>query len=391
MKKIAFLVEDDFINLHVGVRNYIFSLYLSLKDFYDIDFIYESKNSNLSFKRIIISDDFIAQNGFYKNVSICGNKNDILKSLKTTNFNEEEFPINKDIYFQYIGDIEEQGYDALIITNPWLINFNQMLPAKKVFGLVYDTIPIEYFFKDSPIKYDKSHFAFKHHNGFKYYNKYCDNILFISKKSLNFYKEFYKNSLNNSELNVIEPIASQKFCNLKNFDSKYLDKNTIILTTPFEIRKGIKIIPEYINSICDLNSLIIYGNVNRTKFRDIKDFFKSLREDIQITWYKEITTDSLIKLFLKSSLCLFCSDDEGLGLPIIESQLCGCKVLCYDKPPMSDLVIEKDKFIVKNDKSLSIKNIDYCLKTKYDKNQLIKSANKKFNNKQFLTLINKIL
>ena len=116
-----------------------------------------------------------------------------------------------------------------------------------------------------------------------------------------------------------------------------------------------------------------------------------MREDIQITWYKEITTDSLIKLFLKSSLCLFCSDDEGLGLPIIESQLCGCKVLCYDKPPMSDLVIEKDKFIVKNDKSLSIKNIDYCLKTKYDKNQLIKSANKKFNNKQFLTLINKIL
>ena len=106
MKKIAFLVEDDFINLHVGVRNYIFSLYLSLKDFYDIDFIYESKNSNLSFKRIIISDDFIAQNGFYKNVSICGNKNDILKSLKTTNFNEEEFPINKDIYFQYICDIE---------------------------------------------------------------------------------------------------------------------------------------------------------------------------------------------------------------------------------------------------------------------------------------------
>ena len=188
MKKIAFLVEDDFINLHVGVRNYIFSLYLSLKDFYDIDFIFESKNSNLSFKRIIISDDFIVQNGFYKNVSICGNKNDILKSLKTTNFNEEEFPINKDIYFQYIGDIEEQGYDALIITNPWLINFNQMLPAKKVFGLVYDTIPIEYFFKDSPIEYDKSHFAFKHHNGFKYYNKYCDNILFISKKSLNFYK-----------------------------------------------------------------------------------------------------------------------------------------------------------------------------------------------------------
>ena len=43
MKKIAFLVEDDFINLHVGVRNYIFSLYLSLKDFYDIDFIFESK------------------------------------------------------------------------------------------------------------------------------------------------------------------------------------------------------------------------------------------------------------------------------------------------------------------------------------------------------------
>ena len=41
MKKIAFLVEEDFINLHVGVRNYIFSLYLSLKDFYDIDFIAE--------------------------------------------------------------------------------------------------------------------------------------------------------------------------------------------------------------------------------------------------------------------------------------------------------------------------------------------------------------
>lgn len=332
MKKIGFIVQRDFLTAHFGVRN----LFMTLKSIcdrqYDTEFLVHMPSEGR------VSWYVCDVTGYLKNIA---------KRKQCIEFDAEKWAhyihystfqkfIRKNgtgqavqnQYFRGIGqDLRTEGYDLLVFTNPWLIDFEGKLPVKKLAGIVHDITANKFSLTQPTVDFN---WAYQHNRGYLYYNKYCDVLFGNSVSTAEEYNKYYRTDL----CVGLPPFLPYAFRDAEYTGEK--KENAMVLAAPFDPRKGIEQMPELINSAADLiDTLYIFG-MPRCPEEMFDQFFKSLKVR-QIKYYPFIEDEELISLYKRCKVLLFPSLEEGLGIPIIEAQVCGCRVVTTDKEPMNQL------------------------------------------------------
>lgn len=332
LKKIAFLVESTFEINHFGVRNYFSTLKNVLEKNNIVEFIsYRMSISGIKWYRVSVKAMKTEEKEEDRELKPNGRKlirhSDLQKHLPKVS------KVEKRYYYQYIGDsLKNEDYDICVITNPWCINEHVKIHAKKIIGLVYDLIPNMYSFT----KADKDFiWGWMHNVGYNHYNKYCDKILTINVAVAEQYKSLYPN-VQKDKVSYFKPFVTLGFENVSLDDVK--KENAIILAAPFDLRKGLLSMPKIINELeNNIDRIYIFG-LPRCSPKEFEDFFSKVNCK-KITYYPRVSQEKLISLYSKSKFLLFPSLDEGLGLPILEAQICGCRVVTTDKEPMNKLTL----------------------------------------------------
>lgn len=372
--KIAFIINQHFSQNHVGIRNYIFNLMISLvKLKYDVSFLYPLKVSNkVHFTEIVFSEDFIFNNGFSNYEFWEGDTKEFINNCLNLNF--KYISENDKNYFHtiYAGEVEWNNYRKVIITSPWsLAGFEEIdlkIKTEKLIGIVYDTIPIEYYFSKKVMPGLQS-LAYEHVRGFNYYNNFCDAILCISDSCKQSYVDIFPNVKNKCNVLPVITRYGESYQANKNNDF------SILLASPFDSRKGLGLLPKFFNIFDDFDySINIFGDL-RCSEDEFKSFAKSLKPGKKIKWHKKASFKTIQNLYNESSIMPFLSEHEGLGLPIVEAQLSACNVVTFDKDPMKDLNINKNLVI----ESLEKLDRDKILSNLYKSEDMRALADEKFN------------
>jgi hypothetical protein len=349
MAKVAILVEPDFYLKHVGVRNLIFSLYSSLiKIGHHVDFLsYQVENRSLSWFKVFFDNASVLSNFSNNNIFVEGNSVFLKEAFKADHFIISEQAIagyGSDPVFVRIGSsLEYSGYSNIIVSAPWALT-NEIFPlSAKLHGIVHDMIPNNYVFdkKDKPF-----HFSYFHLNGYDLYNRYCCNIWSNSCSTNKAYDSFFSAY---AEKSLVLPPAVPAYLREKPVSSKVIRDNNIVLAGPWDPRKGLYRLPNILNSITSpIDTLFIYGKP-RCADSDVLDFFASLRKDINIIWFKEISNSKLREVYCSSKVLIFPSENEGLGLPLIEAQLNGCRVVCTPFDSATEILVSGFQIVDNND------------------------------------------
>ena len=320
MKKIGFLVQRDWLTLHFGVRNLFTALASLYGEKYHVDFIAHSNQDGEP--HWYICDPVAGQER--KTLRIELNKTADISTFSQRKYQKFIFNQGKNkkdqglfalplAHFRTIGaSLEPEKYDLLVITNPWLVDFDCRLPARKVVGIVHDLIPNQYSLTKPTADYS---FAHAHHRGYRYYMKHCDNIVADSKVSAETFNEYYRTG----RCVFLPPFPPYAFRRASYQGEP--KENAMLLAAPFDPRKGISLMPELINGSVDiLETLYIYGEPRCSEVM-FDEFFSKLKVK-KLVYYPYIDSQELIGLYNRCRALLFPSLEEGLGLPIIEAQIC---------------------------------------------------------------------
>jgi glycosyl transferase GT4 family len=331
VKKVAFLVEPDFKNLHYGVRNYFSTIKSIISKNFDTEYItYIILEGEILWYRLVFENVENEQEKKETQYISIKKKFSYLSYLKFMN-KVGQTNVIFDCYFQFLGtSIDKQEYDICIITNPWLLDKRCDIRAKKIYGLVYDFIANFFVLTETnkPLEW-----ANRHRIGYEIFNSTCDYIVGISEIVSKQYERIYQN-VEKEKIFYFPPFPPSYYEGVK-YEGE-TKENSIILAAPFDKRKGLKDIPLLINNIsADLDCVYIFGQP-RCSQKDFNKFFKEIDVKL-IKYYPTISNEELIKLYKKSKFLLFPSIEEGLGLPLIEAQICGCRIVSTNKKPMNEL------------------------------------------------------
>jgi len=85
-----------------------------------------------------------------------------------------------------------------------------------------------------------------------------------------------------------------------------------------------------------------------------------------------VSNNELSKLYNSSKGLLYTSEYEGFGIPALESQACGCVVICQKKSSLPEVVQDSAIFINKNDINQSCKYISNILDNKNNYSKYMK-------------------
>ncbi len=330
-QKIAIVVEPDFLRLHVGVRTYLLALHALLSREHRVDWIAFEREPGGErrwfhlFPRPEAGPDEQATETVLQ-----GRPEEVFRSAAGIS---GDAPAGRaDCWRTGIGsDLAMEGYDSIIIGNPWLVDFESRLPACRVLGVVYDLVPNQYVFA-MPGPHKPFAFAGAHRRGFVHYRDHCDAVLAISPRAADDYARAF--GVDHARVVALPPVLPASY------DTAARARNErpprVVLASPFDRRKGLAVMPAILNAAAEaIDTVSIYGGV-RCSNRDLKDFFRALQVR-HVEWFPQASAATVHRLFLESKALLFPSFDEGLGLPVLEAQRCGCRVMIRDKPPMRDL------------------------------------------------------
>lgn len=370
MNKVAFLVENAFDFNHFGVRNYFSTLKNILNRDSIVEFIsYKMGMNGTKWYKVYVEDT--AQQRIEDRELVLNKLSTI--SLEHIQKHLSQLPsVKKKYHYQYIGSsLENEKYDLCIITNPWCVNNYVKIHAKRIVGLVYDLIPNVYTFTKSQKDFT---WGGMHNVGYKYYNKYCDEIITINVAVAEQYKNLYPHVPKN-KVSYLKPFVTLGF---ENADIKDIEKeNAIMLAAPFDLRKGLLSLPAMINKLEDLLEKVYIFGVPRCSQKEFQEFFKKVNCD-KIVYYPKISQEKLISLYSKSKFLLFPSLDEGLGLPLLEAQICGCRVVTTNKEPMNKLGLN-GSYLLANILDQDIEIMRHMLNdSDFDYNKLSEVAKNKF-------------
>ena len=333
MKRIGFIVQRDFLTAHFGVRNLFMTLKSICDQQYETEFLVHVPSEGRVSWYVCDMTGYLKNNAKREQCV----EFDAEKWANYINYSTfQEFirkngtgQVVQNQYFQSIGqDLQVEDYDLLVFTNPWLIDFEGKLPAKKLVGIIYDITANKFALTKPTLDFN---WAYQHNRGYLYYNRYCDVLFGDSVKTAQEYNEYYRTDL----CVGLPPFPPYAFRGAEYTGEK--KENAMVLAAPFDPRKGIEQMPELINCAADLiDTLYIFG-MPRCPEEMFDKFFKSLKVR-QIKYYPFIEDEELISLYKRCKVLLFPSLEEGLGIPIIEAQVCGCPVVTTDLRPMNQLV-----------------------------------------------------
>ena len=348
MKKqnVSFLIDETVLNSHVGVRKYLFSLAEALRQEFNIRLFnveYEPINNKPYFTEIFVDNQYVKDNGFSINNFVGKNKYEILKNLSNVFFKKNSNSESKNnIYTCSYGCSLPTDLDMVIISAPWIIKGDLTLNAKRgIYCIAYDAIPNEYSI-NSPEDKGLNTFAYQHLFTYKTFLSKYDGLLAISSETANQLKAIFPSY--KSKINIIPVFLPAGFEVVAKSNAKFKkQEKVVLLASPLDLRKGLKIIPSYINNLT-FDRLVIFG-APRCSFQDITNFFNAINTN-EITWWSEVNFEKQIELFESSSLLIFPSLNEGLGLPILESYSCGTPAFVSNISPLKNLV--SDDYVIGN-------------------------------------------
>nr|AXL04864.1 glycosyltransferase [Aeromonas hydrophila] len=333
MKKLkaTIIIDSSIINSHHGIRRYLLSLAESIRPSFHVTFFNVEEtgiNGELNYSLLVFDKFFSYNNGFDRNAQIqLGSENKILWDVL------EENKIKSDTMHKstsvYVGK-EIEDSDICIIGAPWICAKINIVNGKKVYCMGYDAIPISYSFKEFNDR-GLTNFGYLHHVGYQKAVRQFDGILAISNKSKFEISKF----VGKDKITTIPPFLPIGFDSIGVDDAPR--EKTVILAAPFDIRKGLNNLPELLNDH-DIKKILIFGGV-RCHHEELLKFFKSINIE-KCEWWHTVDTKKQIALYKSSSLLIFPSLNEGLGLPVLEALACGTNVVVSNIEPLNTLVGE---------------------------------------------------
>jgi glycosyltransferase involved in cell wall biosynthesis len=320
---------------HLGVRNVILSVYNALIRDHDCDLIIPAIDApnNIRFKRVILSPAFLRDGGFWTDSYFeFRSPNEFYKHRNTpiTEIVTRRTALD-DVVFNEIGSkLEEQLYDLAIFSVPWLSlpRFGKFAPLNV--GIVYDMIPNLYAFTKGA-----NDFAFRHAVGYSHYIAECDGIWCISEATKENFIRYQQAGSEQAKVTVIKPLTPtflnrEAITQTEKLGGKGGAEKTIVyIPNIFDERKGIgylsKLIKETERSALQTCCFIFSGE-ERCRSDVMHDFVQAF-DGLDCRVYKKLSSQTLIKVYQQARLTFFPSKNEGLGLPVIESQFLGTPVL----------------------------------------------------------------
>jgi glycosyltransferase involved in cell wall biosynthesis len=362
--KLAFVMIHDWLTSpFFSIRAYFLSLYKKLHaEGYDVDLVtYRSHYTGNRWFRVFPEDWFI--DSFYKETVIADSFDFY------DNYSMAGKIISPDFSIQYLGISLDDIYDCVVFTFSMLMNSNPIINSKSQILIVYDFLPN----KAAMDRYEPGlqEFAYLHAVGMNYIKEKNGYFLSISKKTDDEIAKFYKPNSHD----YLPPVTQPAFHDV-HYTNDIPKENSVVLAAPIEIRKGVEIMPTILNRLCEkIDALYIFGRSKSEKSVHDK-FFNALKID-KIIYYRDITGNDLVELYKKCKFLLFPSLEEGLGMPLIEAQMCGCRVITTNKEPMNKLVLDGG-YLLCDDLENNIKMIRSMFDDEFDHEALSKKANEIF-------------
>ena len=332
--KIAFIVQPDWLSQHFGVRNLFVSCFQILKRYgHEVDFVCFGQHMN----KVLFYKNIVREEDLKSNV-----KKTSVGTRQSYNKLTSKSKIIPQIFTQFLGTDIKYDYDAFIITNPWLLQYPIDLGNKPTILICHDCGANSLNIIGTINAFD---WGYDHNAGYQYAKRKNMHFLSNSEKTDKEIIDFY-NPKRHSYLPPVPPCA---FLDI-NYEDNQIKENAIVLAAPFDPRKGLAIMPDILNELKnDFDTLYIFGTP-RCGMKLYDDFYRQIKIE-NIIHYDEITSDDLINLYKKSKMLFFPSREEGLGLPIIEAQLCGCRVVTTDAIPMNQLLCDGGYLLSGNEKN----------------------------------------
>lgn len=359
--RIAFIVQPDWLKEHFGVRNlFVSCLKILEQNGHDVDFVTFGQHMNsILFYSNIVSDEDLKSN---IKRTVVGTKQKYKNLTSKTK-------IIPEIYTQFLGTDIKNDYDAFVITNPWLLNYPLDFGNKPTALICHDCGANSLYIQN---KLRHPEWGFAHNVGYQFALKNNIHFLSNSEKTDKEIIDFY----NPQKHSYLPPVPTYAFLNI-DYQETQKKENAIILAAPFDPRKGLAIMPDILNALKDNFDILYIFGTPRCGKKLYNKFYKEIKIK-KIIHYDEITSDDLINLYKKSKMLFFPSREEGLGLPLIEAQLCGCRVVTTDDEPMNKLLCNGGYLMTKN-MDTDIENMRKMLKeTNFDYKNLSIDAKEKF-------------
>lgn len=388
MKRIAIFGTNDTFMLSAGIRAILGLLYNALSELgYEVDFIVSSfpckiKNSRFPyFSRIVFQKDIIDANFFTHDDKI-ETKLDLIKRLLPFKKQRRKF---WEKYEVFATDVSR--YDIVISATHFITPELSGRYYGRIVTLFHDFLPLILKFT----KKSSNNHPYLANYGLNMTMKQGGNIICVSKAAKDQLILTYQNAsfYDIDKIRTLPQAIAPLFYKTDAFSGPR--KRAIVFGGDIgNKRKRVDYVVEIVKRLQNLDEIYLYDSGNcRNKI--LFQFFTQSSSKTKVHFYNSVSNKTLVEIFDRAKILLFPSDYEGIGLPIIEAQVMGCRVAVQNKSPMKDLALNGSCILTMNPEE-DAKVIDtILLDDNFDNNALAKNARKKYSQIEFTDVVQDII
>lgn len=379
-----------------GIRSVVVCVYYALKQAgHEVDFVAIKHERNSSAAGVEYADKPSAEYFFKFEASDevlyanCHTINKLIDASSVFAFLRSCFANvrNKKADFAYeLVATDLSCYDILISSANWYVDaiVKNISPNHKVFCLFHDSLPVVYSF----IKRTSQARRFDANRGLQLCFKNNYKIVAVSQQARGQLIDTYRFSpyFNNNLIEDLPQMILPVFYEAAMGNA--VREDAVILGNVHAKRKRLDYALKVLVLTQKVKKVYVYGGNTKTKV--IWKFMKRLKGKMEIEWYTVAAGTKVIEMYDKGKVLLFPSDFEGIGLPIIEAQVRGCAVLCQERSPMKDLLLDGSKTL-SMDPAKDAELLDGMMIQKVDNNEIGRLASDKYNVGAFVNKINSII
>lgn len=327
------MLIDDALLHHSGVRHYVFDLVDVLRRTFEVDYLRADGLSNdpPTFDVIDFSKEYVENYGFLSDHIVGPDVASVLRSVSTP---PRQARIDGMVHRRTGRRLDPDLYAGAVVYAPWCMDRLPPLSAAVPTALLnHDVIPNQFVLSrpDGPHEW-----AGTHARGIRRALVQTCGVLTISEATAQAVADLFPSDGTVTSLPIF--LSPRHARSPLLHDRAAAGAQTLVLVGPLDPRKGLLSLPRLVSRLYEIERVVVIGE-SRVSPAQTRAFFSGL-EVSQVTWIRKCREATRERALAESGLLLFPSDDEGLGLPLLEAQVLGLPVAVKDKPPMNELVIE---------------------------------------------------
>ncbi|MFM0608126.1 glycosyltransferase [Paraburkholderia sediminicola] len=322
-----FIVEPDFLSLHVGVRRVI--LYYVGK--------LESRGWRVTFGAPKEGKIFLGHLRVGRK-SASGQPSRAAYWSSRAGRNTADQPADRTeqpFAVEWTDEtINPEEFDVNVVTAPWICDLG-VPPMPRVVGIVYDLVPnlLATACLRFPNELDVYDFARQHDVGFRYYLANAERVTCISESTRVDFMNLYRTA--DQVPSMVTDIPFE--CSASELGAQAT--RTVLLVNVLDWRKNLKNIELILTAAAKLTSfrLRVVGK-ERISINDALRFFSNMEKlGLDVEWHRDVDDAVLADQYAQASVLLFPSVYEGLGLPILEAQEYGVPAITSNVSSCSEV------------------------------------------------------